>query len=238
MAEPKAQATTTLLLLKSHEPECPPSITDAGSQAGQAFNQTLRAIAALPGCDSQLFGWPYQPDSADQNANEWIAAIMPGVLGIFINWDTVDAASQFTLPRSLKQVFQGLTTFFEVPTEVSDCIPEILRPALAVNVRWTEGDADQILRRTKLPLSLSSIAKEHTPVEHQDSDSSQQDELRPALGISADSTDGVPRYLSMRHVLPEQTTSQQCLTFTLLRTRYCSRLREGLDAMIKARRVD
>jgi hypothetical protein len=237
MAAPKTQPTTTLLLLKCHEPECPPSITDAGSQAGQAFNQTLRAIAALPGCESQLFGWPYQPESNDQNANEWIAAIMPGVLGIFINWDTADAASKFLLPLSLKQVFQGLTTFFDVPTEATKGVPEVLQPPLALSITWTEGDADQILRRTKLPLSISSIARDQEPILLQEFDTSRQDELQPALGISTGPKDG-PRLLSIRHVFPEQAASHHLLTFTLLRTRYCSRLREGLDAMIKARRVD
>jgi hypothetical protein len=52
---PESIAATTFLLLKAIGTR--PIITDTSSSAGEAFNQTLRAIASLPQHHSQLFGW-------------------------------------------------------------------------------------------------------------------------------------------------------------------------------------
>lgn len=231
--------TTTFLLLKSHEPSCPPSITDAGSQAGQAFNQLLRCIASTPGFQTQLFGWPWQDESQDVNMNDWMASIMPGFLGIFIDWNDERSAMNFLSASSLAQAFQGLTVFFEVPKGVTKTASPALDKPLAVNIVWKHGDAVDILRRTKLPLQVSIAHTEDMP----------PDWTKPSGDGAAGSITGQAEsngegFLRINHVSPEAMPStaphdgSETIVLSLMRTRYCSRLKKGLYDMIRARRVE
>ncbi|KPI39531.1 uncharacterized protein AB675_3386 [Cyphellophora attinorum] len=134
---------TTFILLQAHEPSDPPSITDAGSQAGQAFNQVLRYIAGCTGFDSQLFGWPSQPEDKDVNWNDHGAAIMPGTLAIFTNWKDSSSAGIFLSPASLRQAFQGFTTFFETPKAVPSAgsLISFATAPLALSITWQGSGA-------------------------------------------------------------------------------------------------
>lgn len=232
--------TTTFLLLKSHEPSCPPTITDAGSQAGQAFNQVLRYIAGSPGFQTQLFGWPCQPESEDVDLNDWMASIMPGLLGIFTNWDDERSAMNFLSAASLAQAFQGLTTFFEVPQGVTTVVPQSLYKPLAVKIVWNTGDAMDILKRTKLPLQMSIAHIEDMPPEW-----TKLLGVDGAVGtINGQTSSTAAGLLHINHVSPESMPSTapvaglDSIVLNLMRTRYCSRLKEDLYDMIRARWID
>ena len=243
MADLTAQPITTFILLRSHEPACPPSITDAGSQAGQAFNQVLRYIAGCPGFQSQLFGWPAETTSEDIDVNEWMASIMPGSMGVFINWDDDRAANNFLSPASMAQAFQGLTAFFEVPKTAAAAAIRSLNEPAAFNIAWQRGDAAKMLNRTKLPLQIS-ISEECGKLSEESQCDNDHEDANGAVGvITASAGKGDETFVHIRHVLPGAPTTAErqhntSLSLNLMRTRYCSRLKEDLYDMIRARRVD
>ena len=235
--------TTTFLLLKSHEPSCPPTITDAGSQAGQAFNQNLRFIAGLPGFHSMLFGWPPQPESEDTNVNEWMASILPGMLGMFVNWDNARSAQNFLSSTTLTQALQGLTSFFEVP-QAATTGDQKLDPPLAYNVAWTQGDAANILKQTKLPLEIALFDQDLLEPTQGGSQESDQEPPSASGTIIDQSTPGSGHVFRIRHVSLESVpadvadSKEVTIVLSLMRTRWCSRLKEDLYDTIRARRVD
>lgn len=242
MAQGNTQPVTTFLLLKSHEPSCPPSITDAGSQAGQAFNQVLRYIASCPGFQFQLFGWPAEPQSEDINVNEWMASIMPGQLGMFINWDDERSAKNFLSPTSMTQAFQGLTAFFEIPHVMDVGAIWSLDEPVVFNIAWYSGDVTRMLNRTKLPLqiSISDGTNDLGPL----SAPREEDEDEHAAGVAlAEGDQASVTVVKLSHFAPQVSvhtlsSSHKNLVLSLMRTRYCSRIKEDLYDMICARRVD
>lgn len=243
MSNTTSSPVTTFILLKSHEPACPPSITDAGSQAGQAFNQVLRYIAGCPGFQSQLFGWPTEATSDDIDLNEWMASIMPGLLGIFINWDDDRTANNFLSLASMAQAFQGITAFFEIP-EASITGPiRALNEPVALNITWESGDAAKILNRTKLPLQVC-VAGAVSDLNDSARTESDDNDMPDAIGAARANMDiENETFVRIRHLLSEDsnTATRQTsasLILSLMRTRYCSRLKEDLYDMIRARRVD
>ncbi|ETN38736.1 uncharacterized protein HMPREF1541_06774 [Cyphellophora europaea CBS 101466] len=232
------QPTTTFILLRSHEPTNCPTITDAGSQAGQAFNQVLRYIAGCPGFQTQLFGWPWRPDPEDVNVNEWMASITPGLLGLFINWNDERSARNFLLQSSLSQAFQGLTTFFETPSAMSTSTPAFDQP-MAINITWSHGNIVKTLNRTKLPLRIAIGQATEAADEHMGEDMS----WATGTNVGQSSMD-TETCLRLDHISSDlksvngRPSSDGAITFSLMRTRYCSRLKEDLYDMIRARRAD
>lgn len=242
MSQPSTSLATTFLLLKSHEPACPPTITDAGSQAGQAFNQVLRYIAGCNGFQSQLFGWPPQPEGDDINTNDWMASIMPGTLAIFINWEDDRAGLNFLSPVSFTQAFQGLTTFFDVPKATMLAADRPFDRPVAVHVSWKDGDAAHLLARTKLPLQITIAPSEEAlqQVKH----TGEGEHLDDANGtVSAHADIEMDYFVRIGHTNagarpPASHDVASTLTLSLMRTRYCSRVKEDLYDMIRSRRVD
>lgn len=233
--------TTTFILLKAHEPANPPSITDAGSQAGQAFNQVLRFIAGCPGFNSQLFGWPNQHIADNIDMNEYMASIRPGILAMIINWNDAKSADGFLTAAAFKQAFQGFTTFFKVPKVdmVADDL-DLSRPT-AINVYWTDGEPLQVLQRTKQPLRIAIEHSDEGSEGYPDHSSLRRPSKASGIGKTSGSTHDMS--FSIRPVeeladLPTKTGDQYEMDLALMRTRYCSRIKEDLYDMIRARRVD
>ena len=238
---------TTFLFLVAHEPSDPPSITDAGSQAGQAFNQVLRYIAGCKGFHSQLFGWPSQPDVEDISMNDYMASILPGTFAIFVNWVDQRWANYFLEHASMRQALQGFTTFFDMPKMGTRATEVVLRDSsMAFNIVWSNADAFKILEQTRAPLKIT--LSDHLPDPDNDNDQLKESEegaenRENGRVFFPDGSRG-PNFV-MENVIDGCSTSvlssvnnTNQIQLSLMRTRYCSRLKENLNDAIRSRHVD
>lgn len=234
-----------------------PIVTDTSSPAGEAFNQTLRAIASLPQHHSQLFGWKeFVVNSIKADADEGLVwdskffgfreggaenATNEHALGEtliwVINWQS-PLVPEDELLGLLKEKQMG--NFFRIP-QGEESGPKNIRsdsPLQTLSVKWEGGNPERLLSRTKRPMELWLSSKSESVSAADREYSATGSLVSPTPQETKTRTEA-----NLRSIDPEANYSESqsgCLLFrtSLTRTRWCTRIREDLMASILARRVD
>ena len=129
-------------------------------------------------------------------------------------------------------------------TKTVDLLSEYFKPNVAnvLLVKWNVGDAAKMLNRTNDIHQLSVSKKESSPLD----DRTREDE---ALGVATFDAYGKNQEFFSATLQPlntinsndtkkDSTNTAYSYTFTLTRTKYCTRIRQDLQAAIKSRRSD
>ena len=124
-----------------------------------------------------------------------------------------------------------------------DILSEYFKPDVTnvLLVRWNAGDAAKMLNRTNDMHQLSVSKNDLSPLNSKDR-SSQEDE---ALGAATFAPCGKVQHIFSatlrsfnKDTKNDATHTEYSYTFTLTRTKYCTRIRQDLQAAINSRRSD
>ena len=129
-----------------------------------------------------------------------------------------------------------------------------LKPPIALLLHWSHGDASKVLNRINVPVEASLVNLPSpdlaTFVSSLNEDSKLADELSPekfaVAVVGGEPSEGDARGVMMcvRALYAESPTGvlsdfqQETITLSLMRAKYCSRVRADLVETIKSRRVD
>ena len=145
-----------------------------------------------------------------------------------VDWKTTDAAEDFVKPENLEKSFSELRKWYNIPSAASTA-PEI-KPPTALHLSWLSGSPYEILTRLNVPMEVNYFQ--------------QQPESRETGAVAILSRKGEGSYLQIKaaddgaSAAASEAEGNHKLVLTLMRAKFCSTVRNELEDLLKARRVD